>query len=236
MKKKRNYHRYTDEEKDFLEEFAPGHSWQEIIDTFRNRFGAEISAQCLSSVLCKYGIRTNTREKYTEEEKQFLKQYIPGHTQKEIISEYKKLFEKDISLTNLKNFKTYYGLISGTHDRTRFKKSYLEKEVGDEILLKNGYVLKKISEEPSRWEFKHRYIWEQAFGKIPDGYLVVFADGNKENCDLNNLRLISRKTQAVMNGSGLSEATGEYFDTAVMIAELKQIQRKRIRDLESEEC
>lgn len=229
MKKKRNYHRYTDEEKKFLKEFAPGHSWQEIIDTFRNRFGVELSVHRLSAVLCEYGIRTNTRDKYTEEEKLFLQEYIPVHTRKETISAYRKRFGKELSYIELNNFMQYYH-ISADHERSRRKKPVLS-----ETVAKDGYVYIKISGEPVKWIKKHRYIWEQTYGEIPEGFLHAFADGNRKNCELANLRLISKRTQGIMNMTRLSKVGKEYFDTAVMIAELKQLQRKRIRNLESEE-
>ena len=45
----------------------------------------------------------------------------------------------------------------------------------------------------------HRYVWTQANGKIPRGFVVNFIDGNFMNCDLSNLRLKTRGEMAVMN-------------------------------------
>ena len=39
---------------------------------------------------------------------------------------------------------------------------------------------------------KHHLIWEKAYGPIPKGHLVIFADGNRDNFSLENLILISR--------------------------------------------
>ena len=38
----------------------------------------------------------------------------------------------------------------------------------------------------------HHYVYEQAHGKIPKGYVIRFKDGNTLNCDLDNLRCMSR--------------------------------------------
>lgn len=38
-------------------------------------------------------------------------------------------------------------------------------------------------------KYLHRAIYEDTYGSIPDGYLVVFADGNRENMDPGNLKL-----------------------------------------------
>jgi hypothetical protein len=51
------------------------------------------------------------------------------------------------------------------------------------------YKMIRISE--GKWESLHRYLWEQANGKIPSGYNVVFKDGNTLNCVIENLECIS---------------------------------------------
>ena len=28
---------------------------------------------------------------------------------------------------------------------------------------------------------KHRHVWEQAHGAVPEGYVVAFRDGNRQN-------------------------------------------------------
>jgi hypothetical protein len=42
------------------------------------------------------------------------------------------------------------------------------------------------------WPLLQRHNWEQAFGPIPDGHTVVFKDGDRSNCDVGNLEMISR--------------------------------------------
>jgi len=63
---------------------------------------------------------------------------------------------------------------------------------------KDGYVLVKIGKRdphtgfPTRWKAKHVVIWEQTHGPVPEGMAVVFKDGDKLNCDPDNLMLVSR--------------------------------------------
>lgn len=38
---------------------------------------------------------------------------------------------------------------------------------------------------------KHRYVWKQHHGEIPQGMCVAFRDGNRQNCDISNLMLIT---------------------------------------------
>ena len=43
-------------------------------------------------------------------------------------------------------------------------------------------------------------LWEQRHGRpVPDGHLVLFADGDRRNFDPANLLLVSRAELAVMN-------------------------------------
>lgn len=43
----------------------------------------------------------------------------------------------------------------------------------------------------------HKYVYEQAYGKLKDDEFVIFADGDTHNFDLNNLIKVNRK----INGS-----------------------------------
>ena len=82
--------------------------------------------------------------------------------------------------------------------RTRFKPGQLPhntKPIGYERLDDNGYVYIKVSME-QKMVLKHRYVWEQANGPIPDGHNIAFRDGDRTNCQLDNLYLISREDAA----------------------------------------
>jgi hypothetical protein len=80
----------------------------------------------------------------------------------------------------------------------QFKKgsfSHNRLPIGTERLTKDGYLQVKICDGRlnRNWELKHRLVWQQHYGEIPSGDIVVFKDGNPLNCDINNLKLISKK-------------------------------------------
>lgn len=80
---------------------------------------------------------------------------------------------------------------------TMFKKgrpSLNRRPVGSERVNVDGYIEMKI-QEPNKWALKHRFVWEHFHGPIPEGHNIQFKDGNKENCSLDNLYLISRADQ-----------------------------------------
>lgn len=41
------------------------------------------------------------------------------------------------------------------------------------------------------WKMLHVKLWEDEYGAVPDGHIVVFKDKNSLNCELQNLELIS---------------------------------------------
>ena len=76
---------------------------------------------------------------------------------------------------------------------TQFKKgqrSHNHKPVGYIRILQDGYVEIKTA-EPGTFELLHRVVWTQHHGAIPDGHKIRFKDGNRQNCDIDNLELIS---------------------------------------------
>lgn len=100
--------------------------------------------------------------------------------------------------------------------------------VGTERRGKDGYVVVKVREEADvamskdNWMLKHVHVWEQANGrKLPKGYLVMFADKNRENFDPDNLVAVSRKLIGVMNAIGYEWHDRESLMTVVAMAKIR---------------
>jgi HNH endonuclease len=56
------------------------------------------------------------------------------------------------------------------------------------LLLKTGAVAPKPN---NGWEWVHKLVWEQANGAIPRGHRIWWKDGDRLNCSLGNLELLS---------------------------------------------
>ena len=115
---------------------------------------------------------------------------------------------------------------------TRFKKGHLPhntKPIGYErVDPKDGYIFIKVSMS-GKMVAKHRYIWEQAHGKIPDGYLVSFRDGNRHNCDLSNLYLLSREENARSRILSETPEARQARVANITVSRNKSIRRDKIR-------
>lgn len=106
--------------------------------------------------------------------------------------------------------------------KTTFKKGNIphnHRPVGSERITKDGYTEIKIK-EPNKWQLKHRYIYEKKYGKIPDGMNLIFLDGNKQNIELSNLKLVSRAEDLIMNTNKLFTKDKELTNSGVLIAKV----------------
>ena len=184
--------------------------------------------------------------RYTAEEKEFLRGFIRGHSYKEIAEEFTRRFRPitiEQATAFCKNNKIQTGrtgqfrkgqptwnkgkhyCAGGRSAETRFKKGNIPKQwrpLGSERVNKDGYIEIKVK-EPRTWMLKHRYIWQQHHGEIPQGSMVVFKDGNRMNTDISNLLLITRGLNARLTKMGLQGAReAGAIEQAVMVARLEE--------------
>lgn len=92
----------------------------------------------------------------------------------------------------------------GTHFRAggrsqahRFKPGDVppnHRPVGTIRINVDGYFEIKTEEGMFKWRLLHREIWKRHHGSYPPrGTALVFRDGNKQNCNIDNLELLTRK-------------------------------------------
>lgn len=73
-----------------------------------------------------------------------------------------------------------------------------------------------------RWEFLHRVVWEEHNGPIPDGKMIIFRDGDRSNCDISNLMLVTKGENAALNRLGLRSEDPDLLDTGLAVVRLRQ--------------
>ena len=95
-------------------------------------------------------------------------------------------------------------------------------EVGTEVVMPpDGYVKVKI-EEPNVWELKHRLVWIQYNGPIPAGANIQFRNGNRQDCTIENLYLISRRDQLKTQNSMYSRYPEEVIKNIHALGKLSR--------------
>ena len=114
---------------------------------------------------------------------------------------------------------------------TMFEKGNIPKnsrDIGSERITKDGYTEIKIA-DPDVWVLKHRLIYEKYYGEIPAGYSVIFGDGDKQNCNIDNLILVSRSELLLMNRNKLIKNDSVLTKVGVNIAKLLDTMNKKKR-------
>lgn len=186
--------------------------------------------------------------KLTEEQLTFLRLEceLP---RKELTLAFNERFNTDLSVENIKAICLRNGWKTGRTgrfeeghkpaanakpkgpNRTTFKKGHRPhtwRPIGTERVTGDGYRQRKITDTGNTvndYVEVHRLVWEEHNGTIPDGYIVTFRDGNRLNCDINNLMLISRAEHAVINKMGLGGVSPELKEPVLHLAQVK-IKRK----------
>ena len=85
---------------------------------------------------------------------------------------------------------------------TRFKKGqtpHNHRPVGSEKINPRGFIEIKIKEGLHGWKLKHIVVWEAKNGSLPKGFAVQFKDGDKTNCNIDNLYIVHKGEIASKN-------------------------------------
>jgi hypothetical protein len=187
------------------------------------------------------------RHHYSNKEKQFIIENAKGISCKELTKKFNRKFRLKVSENSIKIQKSRLGVKSGII--TRFEKGQIPFNKGLEgymkpeqyekckkTMIKKGHVphnIKPVGSERKNkkcgmlikskegyWTTKARYIYEQEYGKIPDGYKVIFADRNINNFNLDNLVLVSNAEAMIMSNKQLFKENKELTKTGVIIAKV----------------
>lgn len=167
---------------------------------------------------------------FTEDQANFIRNNSNGKKDQELCELVKEEFGVSVTKKQMKNWRgnnnarsktSLYGWKKGKKAGIDFKPQkefHNSLPIGSESVSK-GVVIVKVAR--GKWMPKHRYLYEQAHGPISDNHVIVFADGNKDNFELSNLLLITKKQLAIMNKKRfLIDGDEEFRRTAVNYAKL----------------
>ena len=165
----------TDEQAEKMIEIIPGRSSLEVSRIMREQYGVEISTSQVR------GWKKNHRSPSG-----FDTRFRPGHP----------------SETKGKNWNEF--LTPEQQERlkqTQFKKGHIpqnRREIGNIKERSDGYLWIKIQDghQNANWVQYHRWVYEQEHGPIPEGFRVYFLDGDRRNCRIENLELVSEGVAA----------------------------------------
>lgn len=244
--------RYSNEQRAYIERVAPGKYNDEIAALFQKEFGYAITTEQIRTfkVRNKIKSRPNKSRKraslFQEEEAAFLQQHYKGRSNKELTALLNKQFGTCFTAKQIKSYKGNHHFNSGLTGQFKkghvpsnkgtkgkynvggnsgsFRKGNVPKNhlpVGAEVLRSDGYIAIKVK-EPNSWKQKHRLIWEEKYGEVPPGKVLLFLDGNKQHVTLDNLAVVDKKLMAILNRNQLLRSNKEETKVAIRIAEIYQ--------------
>lgn len=190
-------HYYSQLEDDFLKENVKGITLKELTKKFNEQFNLTLTESAIAN-------RKNTLKLSSGITGG---QFQKGHSTHNKGKKWNEYMSKEGQLNCLK---------------TTFKKGNIphnHRPIGSERITQDGYVEIKIK-EPNVFVLKHRWLWEQKYGKIPKDKIIIFLDGNKQNLDLDNLALINRKENLTMNNNELRYQYKELTKTGINLAKV----------------
>lgn len=102
------------------------------------------------------------------------------------------------------------------------------RPVGSIRKNREGYIYKKVA-EPNKWRMLHVLNWEAVHGPVPPGHALIFKDGDRSNCEPDNLLLVTRAELAVINRRRLLTGNPETAEAAQALARLIKATTKKKR-------
>ncbi|WP_295353060.1 HNH endonuclease signature motif containing protein [uncultured Succinivibrio sp.] len=194
--------KYSPDMIEFLKRECVGRSNSELARMFTEHFGIEKTAHQISSVKKRYNLKSGL-------DGRFKSGHAPTNKGRKVSAQ---TYEK------MKNSNTWYS--KGNQPYNTLPLNTVKK---DQL---NGYWYHKYNmhgkTKRGRWILLHHEIWIKAHGPIPQGYVVIFLDGNKDNLALDNLAMIKRSTNARLNQMHLRFNDRDTTRTAITHAQLKE--------------
>ena len=189
---------------------------------------------------------------FSPEQVAFIKEQYKVYSRSELTIEFNERFKTEIKGRQITSFVKNQGIKCGRNghfgkghvtwnkgtkglvkpNSGNFKKGDVppnSQPVGSERVNSMGVIDVKIAEpnpyvagQMTRWKQKHIILWEEKYGPVPDGHVIIFRDSDKMNCQPENLMLITRKVNAYLNRNGYGTLPGELKLSAIALAKVAQ--------------
>ena len=220
---------WTDEIKAYLLTIYKGRFVDDIRDMINEKFNLSLTSGSVKSFLSANHLQTGYKNDgrsntiFPPEYANWIRANRYGYTLKDFTELFNKHFNTSYREAQIRYFCHNHKIYSGVDCRFKkgnvsynkgrkgycppgcekgwFKKGHVPAnflEVGTEVTTRDGYINVKIA-NPNTWALKHRLVWEKVHGKINPGEAIIFIDGDKTNCNINNLRLVTKAELAVLN-------------------------------------
>lgn len=202
--------KWNNEHKKWVEEHRYSFStYDKLLEEFNKTFNVSATRNAIIGILRRNGgnaIICKDKNRATKEQITFIKKHYGTMTSNTLAIMFNEKFGTNYKGKNISDLAKRKGIKLSDEEKrkliglsTREQFSY---PIGSEYKNKtNGYTYIKVRDIyhfgkksfKENWITKQRYVYEKVHGKIPDNMIVIFLDGNKENFEIYNLCLVSKK-------------------------------------------
>lgn len=202
-----------------IKNHSPSEIIRDLTDRYNLTFGENRSIDTMKHHCRLIGLKQSKR--FTEEQDNWLIENAPKLSVAETARQFNMVFGANRTAEVLKvrcnrNLRIFHAN----------KKYALGFPVGSETVL-NGYTWVKVADVPyqkdsfyKNWKQKQRIVWEKHNGSLPDGWNVVFLNGDRSNCAIENLYAVDGRTRREMAKKKWWSTNPEITLTAIRWCEL----------------
>ncbi len=241
----------------FLIKNASGISSKELADLVNKEYGTNFNTADMQGFKkrrkIKSGVRGGYSDVFPKEITEYIKTHYVGVGYRQQVENLRREFGKEYTVGQIGSFYKNHNLKCGLTGyfipghvpankgekgkchpnarQTQFKKGskpHNTLPVGSEVVRTDGYHKTKIA-EPNVWKLTHLLVWEKTYGKIPEGMLIEFKDGNRGNTNPDNLMMVSKKEHVEMNRNNcaLRSQMPELTEIGAMVAKIRVQAREK---------
>lgn len=228
---------YSDRHKKWIENNKDKYnSYKDLTKDFNRVFKCEKSTNALQQFIIKNcGIHLCTEKTtahYTEQQEKFLVENFykcSGYT--ELTSLFNNEFGVFRSVSQISDKCSKQLKLKGMRNKTRFANGNIKTQcpIGTVRKTRDGATYIKVLD--SKYSYANGYrepwwipiqkkIYQDKYGEVPKGKMVIFLDGNSENLLIENLYMIDRKISAILAKNGWYSKNAEQTLTAIKWCEL----------------
>ena len=191
-----------------------------------DKFGHNLSVEKVRSYTKRSGLNRVIRTMITDgPEHDWIARHQLDTPRNELTATFNKRFGKSISIMQMNGYCHRKGLYMDEIIRNR-------KPVG--TVKRHGKFL-NIKINATQWQTLHRFTWERHNGKkVPEGFMIAFADGNSDNVDIDNLVCVPESISLVISHNNKANTSEPNLTKAIMLTDaLNSMVKKPIKRLGS---
>lgn len=202
-----------------LEHFDSATSLKDLCKEYNAEHGTDICYRSFKGFCQRRGMK---KSKLTEEQDQFIRDNYPTLGGVKLTEAYNSKFGTQKTYRQMKSLVNNRKLTIADEEvfrDCRVNKRGCKYQIGE---VSEGWQEPYVKVGENKFVAAGRYMYEQANGEVPKGYMVIHLDGDIQNYSLGNLQAIPKAYTAKMMRNKLWSHHPTITKGAIMLCELQE--------------